>query len=304
MISQAGAALRHKLWLKTQFINSLRQPTLRPLTTNNSYGGVLGEIINPRKTLTKKRLLEDCQTQIRRAQFFGVPKFLRENVRKEVVDSVLELTKDLPSAEPTLSTPYLRPPDLETFSDPSHPRNTKIESRCQVLTSDMLPTDFPLLRLYNDPEWRDVIEILAGKRLHDCHKPSEVRIKIFKPGDYEGWHFEENFCQLTFALTCSENQDEHAEVEIFPYMRMKNQNYEEVKKVLSGELEAGYSCLFANGGLIGFCGRECLHRLVEVKGDVTVILAVLAYNDSAFVYEDVKAEGDEYPFIDRMLTDK
>ena len=175
-----------------------------------------------------------------------------------------------------------------TESDPNfpanHPRNREVESTKGCITTDQIPNISALHKLYDHQIFRSFLcDVLEENELHEYADPlSSINLHYASSGQELGWHFDNS----SFAITLLLQKPQAGGV--FEYVKnvrdadAGEMNYEQAENVLNGKTTANTLSMDA-GALVLFRGRNSMHRVTPVEGDVTRMLAVLAYNTKAGV---------------------
>lgn len=172
---------------------------------------------------------------------------------------------------------YLQKPD-EAFSA-DHPRNRDVLSTKGCITDDVIAPDSPLRQLYNDALFQQFLcDVLGETALYPYADPlSSINLHYAPEGQELGWHFDNS----SFAITLLVQKPRAGGV--FEYVKdLRNadageMNYTGVAAVLDRQLTPDALEMDA-GDLVLFRGRNSLHRVTPTEGDITRMLAVLAYN--------------------------
>lgn len=172
---------------------------------------------------------------------------------------------------------YLQKPD-EAFSA-DHPRNRDVLSTKGCITDDVIAPDSPLRQLYNDALSQQFLcDVLGETALYPYADPlSSINLHYAPEGQELGWHFDNS----SFAITLLVQKPRAGGV--FEYVKdLRNadageMNYAGVAAVLDRQLTPDALEIDA-GDLVLFRGRNSLHRVTPTEGDITRMLAVLAYN--------------------------
>jgi len=174
-------------------------------------------------------------------------------------------------------TVYLTPAD-ESFPK-DHARNRMVTSSKGCICDDDVPDNSPLRVLYDAEIFRSFVKAVTGETaLHAYGDPlSSINIHYAAKGQELGWHFDNS----QFAITLLIQQP--AAGARFEYVKdlrdadAGEMNYNGVASLLNGTLQPEMLSLTA-GTLVLFRGRNSIHRVSPNEGDITRILAVLAYN--------------------------
>ncbi len=106
---------------------------------------------------------------------------------------------------------------------------------------------------------------------------SSINSHYAAQGQELGWHFDNS----SFAITLLIQKPEAGAA--FEYVRdvrdadRGDMNYEQAGRVLNGDVPV-QTLSMDPGTLVLFRGRNSLHRVTPTQGDITRMLAVLAYN--------------------------
>lgn len=172
---------------------------------------------------------------------------------------------------------YLMKPD-EAFS-PEHPRNRDVVSTKGCITDDIIPAESPLRQLYNDELFKSFLcYVLGEEALYPYVDPlSSVNLHYAPHGQELGWHFDNS----SFAITLLVQKPLAGGV--FQYVKdlrdadSGEMNFAGVEAVLDERRPVEALAIDA-GDLVLFRGRNSLHRVTPTEGEITRMLAVLAYN--------------------------
>ncbi len=179
--------------------------------------------------------------------------------------------------EDVWGTAYLGPPD-ESFPE-GHPRRTLLHSLTWVIAYDLVPPLAALRRLYEwDPLMMFVGEILERRRLYRMTDPlGALNVTVMSEGHTQGWHYDNAEFVVSLALQAS---NDGGKFECAPFVRSQTEeNYDDVARVLDGDAPDLVQILpMVPGTLMIFEGRNSVHRVNPVIGDVPRIVALLAYD--------------------------
>ncbi|WP_343551031.1 2OG-Fe(II) oxygenase [Pantoea sp.] len=172
---------------------------------------------------------------------------------------------------------YLMKKD-EAF-DADHPRNRDVISTKGCITDDVIAADSPLRQLYNDELFKSFLcDVLGEEALYPYADPlSSINLHYAPDGQELGWHFDNS----SFAITLLVQKPRAGGV--FQYVKdLRNadageMNFAGVAAVLDQRQPVEALAIDA-GDLVLFRGRNSLHRVTPTEGDITRMLAVLAYN--------------------------
>ena len=172
---------------------------------------------------------------------------------------------------------FLMKPDADFSAD--HPRNRDVISTKGCITDDVIAADSPLRQLYNNDTFKAFLcDVLGEAALYPYADPlSSINLHYAPHGQELGWHFDNS----SFAITLLVQKPRGGG--IFQYVKdLRNadageMNFNGVAAVLD-ERQAVDDLAIEAGDLVLFRGRNSLHRVTPTEGDITRMLAVLAYN--------------------------
>lgn len=193
--------------------------------------------------------------------------------------------------EDAWGTPYLQPVD-ESFPD-GHPRRALEHSLTWVIAYDLIPPATALRTLYEwDPLMQFVGAILQRRPLYRMADPlGALNATLMTDGHQQGWHYDNTEFVVSLALQSSSG----GQFECAPLIRSaQDENYEGVGRVLRGDDGERVEVFpMTPGTLMIFAGRNSIHRVSPVHGDVPRIVALLSYDtrpdaDSSAVFKFVR----------------
>ncbi|MDI9219761.1 2OG-Fe(II) oxygenase [Pantoea sp. EA-12] len=172
---------------------------------------------------------------------------------------------------------YLMKTD-EAYSS-EHPRNRDVISTKGCITDDVIAAESPLRQLYNDALFKEFLcDVLGETALYPYADPlSSINLHYAPDGQELGWHFDNS----SFAITLLVQKPRAGGV--FQYVKdlrdadAGEMNFDGVAAVLDQRQPVDDLAIEA-GDLVLFRGRNSLHRVTPTEGDITRMLAVLAYN--------------------------
>ncbi|NIG18437.1 2OG-Fe(II) oxygenase [Pantoea sp. Al-1710] len=172
---------------------------------------------------------------------------------------------------------YLMKKD-ETY-DADHPRNRDVISTKGCITDDVIAAESPLRQLYNDELFKSFLcDVLGETALYPYADPlSSINLHYAPDGQELGWHFDNS----SFAITLLVQKPRAGGV--FQYVKdlrdadAGEMNFDGVAAVLDQRQPVDALAIEA-GDLVLFRGRNSMHRVTPTEGDITRMLAVLAYN--------------------------
>jgi hypothetical protein len=205
-----------------------------------------------------------------------LPDFVRAESVRRMVDQAMELR---PKAylEDVWGTPYLSVAD-ESFPE-GHPRRALVRSLTWVIAYDLIPRGSLLRSLYEWDPLKDFVgEILERRPLYRMADPlGALNIAIMDAEHTQGWHYDNTEFVVSLALQSSRDG---GKFECASMIRSAdNENYEAVARVLRSDGSERVEILpMTPGTLMIFAGRNSLHRVSPVEGEVPRVVALLAYD--------------------------
>jgi len=172
-------------------------------------------------------------------------------------------------------------PYLYSKDDPSlpkeHPKRIFSKRNNGYLNSDLFEKDSELKFLYEQQELLNFVSACVGispiYRWADplaCHA-----YNMMKPNGILPWHFDS--CEFTLSILI-QKPEKGGVFEYCPYIREpRNENFDEVKKVLGGDRKRVRQLKLEPGDLQIFKGRFTLHRVTKIEGKRSRYLAIPAY---------------------------
>jgi len=107
---------------------------------------------------------------------------------------------------------------------------------------------------------------------------ADVIINVANEGNGFPWHFDTNNFTVTLAI---QNAVSGGIFQYVPNIRKKNENFDEVSKVLNGKSDKVVSINLKPGDLQLFKGRYSLHRVSPLKGKLNRYVAIFSYVEEA-----------------------
>ena len=172
---------------------------------------------------------------------------------------------------------YLMPADKAYSAD--HPRNRDVTSTKGCITDDVIAADSPLRQLYNDALFQHFLcDVLGEAALYPYADPlSSINVHYAPDGQELGWHFDNSSFAITLLLQKPRAGGVFQYVKDLRDADAGEMNFDGVAAVLDQRRPVEALAIEA-GDLVLFRGRNSLHRVTPTEGDITRMLAVLAYN--------------------------
>lgn len=173
-------------------------------------------------------------------------------------------------------TPYLGLPD-ESFPE-GHPRRALVDNSLTAVAYDLIGADSLLRVLYEWPRFTEMIRrMLDRPALYHYADPfGALNIAAMSAGDELGWHFDQTDFVVSIALQSSSGGGDFESVARL--RSAEDDAYDEVSAVLAGDRSRVSSVPMTPGTLMLFEGRNSLHRVTKIEGDVPRHAALLAYD--------------------------
>ncbi|GFH52299.1 arpA protein [Chaetoceros tenuissimus] len=237
--------------------------------------------------LTSEALVDEVKKTLDETSVATLPNFLRDLAVKELVRESLK-QKDNAFYTNKTHNIYLTPPS-DSYSE-NHIFNKQIKSSKGCIQTDQIPNDSMLKTLYYDEVFQQFLEKVLGiQKLYKYADPlSSINVHFASEGQNLGWHFDNSAFAITLLL---QKPDSGGFFEYVPHTRQSclpksdDANQEEqrmgfsrIERVLNRK-ETPKQLPIEPGTLVLFRGRDSLHRVTEVQGTTTRVLAVLAYNE-------------------------
>lgn len=226
--------------------------------------------------ITECAFHQHCKSVLDERGALVLPNFLSADAINKVVQEGLE-KKSLAYFSKDDHNVYLKAtdPDFPLV----HPRNQSIQSSKGCITDDQISLDSPLRALYDSEEFRTFLAAVLGEQqLYNYADPlSSINLHYASEGQELGWHFDESSFAITLLLQSPEQGGVFEYIENMRDADKSEMNYNGVADVLAGKRESK-TLTAGPGTLMMFRGRNAMHRVTPVVGDVTRMLVVLAYN--------------------------
>ncbi len=221
------------------------------------------------------RLIARCHERLHRTGVCLLPGF--------VTDDALEaMATEARAAEPGAyfcrnhHNAYLEPHD-DVFP-PDHPRRMRMYTSVGSIAYDRLQQQSALRALY---EWDPLVTfmgaVLGYPNIYRFADPlGALSINVFQDGDRHAWHFDESEFSTTLMLQASESGGEYEYVP--DTRRAGNEDYGLIRRIIDGEHNDIRTLPYKPGDLLIFSGRNSIHRITEVRGDNSRLVAILCFS--------------------------
>lgn len=226
--------------------------------------------------LADARWRRDCREQLNQRGALVLRQFLQPAALQAIV---AEGEAQRHRAFHTLSkhNVYLMKPDAAYSAD--HPRNRDVNSTKGCITDDLIAAESPLRQLYNDALFKQFLcDVLGESALYPYADPlSSINLHYAPDGQELGWHFDNSSFAITLLVQKPRGGGLFQYVKDLRDAEAGEMNFDGVAEVLD-QRRPVEALEIEPGDLVLFRGRNSLHRVTPTEGDITRMLAVLAYN--------------------------
>lgn len=237
----------------------------------------LGQVVRlERYPLEDQQFRSSCREALDKDGMLVLPDFLTDEAFAAVQAESSE-KQDLAYYCVQKHNVYLMPPELGIAAD--HPRNREVASSKGCITDDQVGKESKIRVLYDSPVFREFLcAVLDEPSLYEYADPlSSINIHYAAAGQELGWHFDNSSFAITLLIQEPEAGGEFEYIRAIRDSDKGEMNFAGVGDVLDGKHVAEKLNMKA-GTLALFRGRDAIHRVTPVRGDVTRILVGLAYN--------------------------
>jgi hypothetical protein len=237
----------------------------------------LKSIVDQKKyPLSDNSFISKCKYFIDKDGCVALPGFLTKNTIKKLIEESNKNEHKAFYCKQEHSV-YISPVDENFPAD--HPRNRLVASTKGCITDDQISEDSCLKVLYKSQLFRDFLaETLDEKCLYGyADNLSSINIHYASETQELGWHFDNSSFAVSLLIQEPKKGGEFQYIRSFRNAEKGEMNFDGVNRLLEDKVE--YRSLAMNAGtLVLFRGRNSIHRVTPVGGNITRILAVLAYN--------------------------
>ena len=172
------------------------------------------------------------------------------------------------------TNPYFTKDDISLPKD--DPRRQFYKRSNNFISADNFSKKSTLRTIFDFPYFDSFIKYcVRGENFYRYADPlADVIINMAEEGNGFPWHFDTNDFTVTIAIQNAENG---GEFEYVPKIRNKDENFEEVKKVLNGSSKKIISIELQPGDLQIFFGRNSIHRVAPLIGKKPRYVAIFSY---------------------------
>ncbi|HXU59508.1 MAG TPA: hypothetical protein VN710_12190, partial [Verrucomicrobiae bacterium] len=143
---------------------------------------------------------------------------------------------------------------------------------------DQIPQRCVVRQLY---EWDGLlnflIAVLDRQSVHRYADPmGGLNVTVMRRGDHDSWHFDQTDFVVSMLLQPSERG---GDFEYSPHIRTaEDENYDAVRAVFDGDRRLIRRLDLQPGTFALFLGRNSLHRVAPVEGEIPRIISLFGYD--------------------------
>jgi len=222
-----------------------------------------------------RALTKHCREQLDRTGACELPGFLTP-AAVELLTCEGDALSSLAYHSESVGTPYLEIPDRTLPED--HPRRIFDHTSVGVVAYDQFPPDSMMRRLY---EWQPLMDFIGAalnkERLYRYADPfGALNLAVMREGERLHWHFDQTDFVTSIALRAAERG---GDFDYVPLIRSaSDENYPRVQRLLLGAEDEVVRVPMTPGTLLLFEGRNSIHRVTPIRGRITRLVALLAYD--------------------------
>ncbi len=227
------------------------------------------------KTDAARELTGHCRAQLDRTGACELPGFLTP-AAIELLTREGDALSALAYHSESTGTPYLEIPDRNLPED--HPRRILDHTSVGVVAYDQFPSDSAMRLFY---EWQPLMYFVGAalnkERLYRYADPfGALNLAVMRDGERLHWHFDQTDFVTSIALRAA---DHGGDFEYVPLIRsLSDENYPRVQRLLLGDEDEVVRIPMTAGTLLLFEGRNSIHRVTAIRGPITRLVALLAYD--------------------------
>ena len=221
-----------------------------------------------------------ARTQIAREGYAEIPRFLSDvGLERCLADARSLVSRAYVSRG--RGTAYLEEPGDAWPSE--HARAQRRPYAVGVVAYDQFPITSAIRTLYEWPAlMRFVAATLGLDAIHRYADPlGALNLAVMTEGDELQWHYDQTDFVVSLAL---QSAAQGGDFEVVPNLRTsREERYERVRAVLDGDRTQVTRLAMTPGTLLVFAGRNSLHRVSPIQGDVARLVALFGYDANAGV---------------------
>jgi len=225
-------------------------------------------------------IVATARRQIEREGFAEIPQFLSADGLQRCIDDARSLAP-LAYVSRGRGTAYLEEPSDAWPRD--HARARRDPYAVGVVAYDQFPATSAIRTLYEWPAlMRFVAATLGLDAIHHYADPlGALNLAVMNAGDELQWHYDQTDFVVSLAL---QGAADGGDFEVVPNLRTSaDERYDVVRAVLAGERSRVKRLAMTPGTLLVFAGRNSLHRVSPIGGDVPRLVALFGYDAKAGV---------------------
>lgn len=223
------------------------------------------------------QLLETCRASMASRGACRLERFLRPSALAEMIAEAKTLAPKAFRHDQEFRVYIGEGMPAEIAAD--DPRLALARSAQACIAWDLFSENSALRALYQwDGLTNFICAVLGKPKLYRSADPiGACSVAFTEPGGELGWHFDTSEFSVTLQLQVPE---EGGEFQFAPNIRTaENENHDDVKQLLSGDLTGVVRSASPAGTLAIFRGHDSIHRVTKVAGKTPRITAVLTYAD-------------------------
>lgn len=245
--------------------------------------------LNDKNSETYKKAVTACQQQLISDGCAHLPNFIRQD-KIELIKEQSESIAHLANYHQNKVTPYATEGNPQLGED--HPVNRFQSFSNGFVAQDLMPENIIIKQLYANTIFQSFIaECLGKEKIYEYADPiAGLVINVMPENTSLPWHYDTN--EFIVSLM-TRRPEEGGEFQYSPGLRQPgNENYEEVQKILDGDLTKVKELTLNTGDLQMFKGRFSMHRVAPSKG--TRLCALFGYAETPGMIGKVKRTKDVY----------
>ena len=175
-----------------------------------------------------------------------------------------------------VGTAYLELPSDEFDRD--HPRQNWMPYSVRAVGYDVIPRTSPLRQLYELDALTRFIEAIVdrGPIFHYADPCGALNLAVMGHGDQLQWHYDQTDFVVSLAI---QDATQGGDFDVVPRIRSSSEeNYDDVDRLFHGEHAGVLTLAMTPGTLLIFEGRNSIHRVSPIEGDVWRHVGLLAYD--------------------------
>jgi hypothetical protein len=300
-------------------LNETQYPWLEPEgNLENDRGGTVVDETLFFASSEAQSAIQAARTELTEHGAVPFPNFLTDAAVESTVEH-LQGKEDSAFTTNDVHTAYLKDVDLDRYSENSvynHEMRTVVAS----FAYDEIGYDSVLRSLYHDPRLLKMVSLIVGKQLYLSEDPLGCcSINVFRPGYHHSFHYDESEFPVTLMLQTAEDKSSGLFQYTSPLRQGENDlaleqtanmihQYDPVglaTKVLLETSRQSYcdsvnenknqdpklhTLDFAPGTLLILAGSKSLHRVTQIRGSRSRLVAVLTFASTPGFYNSAAVQ--------------